>query len=57
MNSHEARVLWAPKDFRPRFLQPPDSYEAWSAGNHDDLVLSVALACWAGSGILGGGCG
>ena len=52
MNSHEARVLWAPKDFRPRFLQPPDSYEAWSAGNHDDLVLSVALACWAGERYL-----
>ena len=25
-----------------------DSYEAWREGDHDDLVLSVALACWAG---------
>jgi hypothetical protein len=24
-----------------------DSYEAWREGQHDDLVLSVALACWA----------
>lgn len=23
-----------------------DSYEAWRDGDHDDLVLSVALACW-----------
>jgi hypothetical protein len=23
-----------------------DSYEAWREGIHDDLVLSVALACW-----------
>jgi len=23
-----------------------DSYEAWREGTHDDLVLSVALACW-----------
>jgi hypothetical protein len=46
-------VLWASKDFRPRFLQPaPDSYKAWSAGDHDDLVLSVALACWAGERYL-----
>jgi hypothetical protein len=25
-----------------------DSYEAWREGDHDDLVLSVALSCWAG---------
>ena len=25
-----------------------DSYEAWREGDQDDLVLSVALACWAG---------
>jgi hypothetical protein len=25
-----------------------DSYEAWREGDHDDLVLSVALARWAG---------
>ncbi len=25
-----------------------DSYEAWREGDHDDLVLCVALACWAG---------
>lgn len=25
-----------------------DSYAHWREGDHDDLVLSVALACWAG---------
>jgi hypothetical protein len=25
-----------------------DTYEAWREGQHDDLVLSVALACWYG---------
>ncbi len=25
-----------------------DSYEAWREGDHDDLVLALALACWAG---------
>jgi hypothetical protein len=25
-----------------------DSYEAWREGDHDDLVLAVALACWCG---------
>ena len=34
-----------------------DSYEAWREGDHDDLVLSVALACWAGERYLGAGCG
>jgi hypothetical protein len=29
-----------------------DSYEAWRDGDHDDLVLSVALACWAGERYL-----
>jgi hypothetical protein len=24
-----------------------DTYEAWREGDHDDLVLSLALACWA----------
>src|SRR5215211_7777702 len=24
-----------------------DSYEAWREGDHDDLVLAVALACWS----------
>jgi hypothetical protein len=23
-----------------------DTYEAWREGDHDDLVLSIALACW-----------
>jgi hypothetical protein len=32
-----------------------DSYEAWREGDHDDLVLSVALACWAGERYLGRG--
>lgn len=25
-----------------------DTYEAWREGQHDDLVLALALACWAG---------
>jgi hypothetical protein len=25
-----------------------DSYEAWREGDHDDLVLAVAIACWCG---------
>jgi hypothetical protein len=29
-----------------------DSYEAWRERDHDDLVLSVALACWAGERYL-----
>ena len=28
-----------------------DSYEAWREGDHDDLVLSVALAAWGASKI------
>jgi len=24
-----------------------DSYEAWRESDHDDLVLSVAIACWS----------
>jgi hypothetical protein len=30
-----------------------DSYEAWWEGDHDELVLSVALPCWAGERFLG----
>ncbi len=30
-----------------------DSYEAWREGDHDDLVLSVALGCWAGERFWG----
>lgn len=30
-----------------------DSYEHWREGDHDDLVLSVAMACWAGERFLG----
>ncbi len=29
-----------------------DSYEAWREGDHDDLVLAVALSCWAGERFL-----
>ena len=29
-----------------------DSYEHWREGDHDDLVLSVALTCWAGERFL-----
>jgi hypothetical protein len=25
-----------------------DSYEAWREGDHDDLVLAVAMGCWTG---------
>jgi hypothetical protein len=29
-----------------------DSYEAWREGDHDDLVLAVAMACWCGERYL-----
>jgi hypothetical protein len=29
-----------------------DSYEHWREGDHDDLVLSVALSCWSGERFL-----
>jgi hypothetical protein len=29
-----------------------DSYEAWREGEHDDLVLAVAMACWTGERYL-----
>jgi hypothetical protein len=29
-----------------------NSYEAWREGDHDDLVLAVALSCWAGERYL-----
>jgi hypothetical protein len=29
-----------------------DSYEAWRESDHDDLVLSVAMACWCGERFL-----
>lgn len=29
-----------------------DSYEAWREGDHDDLVLATAMACWAGERLL-----
>lgn len=29
-----------------------DSYEAWREGDHDDLVLSVSMACWAAERFL-----
>ncbi len=31
-----------------------DTYEAWREGQHDDLVLSVALACWYGENMQEG---
>ena len=29
-----------------------DSYEAWREGDHDDLVLAVAMTCWCGERYL-----
>ncbi len=29
-----------------------DSYDAWREGDHDDLVLAVAMACWCGERYL-----
>jgi hypothetical protein len=29
-----------------------DPYEAWREGDHDDLVLAVAMACWCGERYL-----
>jgi len=34
--------------FQAKSNPQPDSYEAWREGQHDDLVLAVALACWWG---------
>ena len=35
------------QNFRVKIsLAGHDSYEAWREGDHDDLVLAVALACW-----------
>lgn len=31
-----------------------DSYAAWREAEHDDLVLAVALACWAAEARVGG---
>jgi hypothetical protein len=31
-----------------KFSTTQDSYETWREGDHDDLVLFVALVCWAG---------
>jgi hypothetical protein len=28
-----------------------DSYEAWREGQHDDMVLSLAIGCWFGEKI------
>jgi hypothetical protein len=37
------------RNFRVRISESGhDSYEAWREGSHDDLVLSVAIACWLG---------
>jgi hypothetical protein len=30
-----------------------DSYEAWRDGDHDDLVLALAMACWIGESYIG----
>jgi len=29
-------------------LNANEQYEAWREGDHDDLVLAVAMACWLG---------
>ena len=37
------------ENFRVKIsLSGHDSYGAWREGSHDDLVLAVAMACWAG---------
>jgi hypothetical protein len=36
------------KNFRMKFTASANAqYEAWRDGDHDDLVLAVALPCWA----------
>ena len=35
-------------------LTAHDSYGAWREGQHDDLVLAVALASWYGERVGGG---
>ncbi len=37
------------QNFRVRYTQHGnETYEAWREGDHDDLVLATALACWWG---------
>lgn len=45
----EARTLTEElKNFRMKFTASANAqYEAWRDGDHDDLVLAVALPCWA----------
>jgi len=40
------------RTFRQRIdpVTAHDSYSHWREGQHDDLVLAVALACWWGTG-------
>jgi hypothetical protein len=50
----ETAVLYRElQNFRAR-ISPDgrDTYSAWREGDHDDTVLAVALACWAGERIF-----
>jgi len=40
------------EDFRMKMTTRPESFEAWREGHHDDLVLAVGLAAWAGEQAL-----
>ena len=45
---HIEALLKELMNFRMKMsLSGHDSYEAWRAGQHDDLVIALALACWA----------
>jgi hypothetical protein len=37
-------AVGAPTEHRTRH----ETHEAWREGDHDDLVLAVAMACWCG---------
>jgi hypothetical protein len=57
MNFHEARVLWASKDFRPRFLQPPTTTRPGAQGTTTIWYAPWRLRAGPGSDISGAGCG
>ena len=53
---HAPTLLAELKNFRMK-IDPAtahDSYAAWREQDHDDLLLAVALALWAGENRVGG---
>ena len=47
--SHAETLVTELRDFRVKITESANEiYGAWRDGSHDDLVLSVAIACWVG---------